>query len=332
MVDAARRDRRRVEIITNGTTMIRRWRGRLVDLGVAQVTVSLDGGDDESRTRRCAERRGRPVIDGLAALRDARRRGRVRAWRSAWPCVATRRNVASLPALLDTARAAGRGPRLDQQPRAAHARVGGRDPVALRRARVGFGPPTAGARASRSRAIDFDAITRPLVEALWRAASRRPAARVRRRRRGGTAVASSREGVAAVTWDGRVAPCLSLLYYAPGVRRRARRRRSAGDAGRQRARTAVRDIWRDRAYRDFRRRVRAFDCLAVPECGGCSISTPTRATASARRSPPAASASGPRASCSARDRKGRARPVAEPSPPGSRSETGAPGRRLRFPL
>jgi MoaA/NifB/PqqE/SkfB family radical SAM enzyme len=81
----------------------------------------------------------------------------------------------------------------------------------------------------------------------------------------------ARDGVVAVSWDGRVTPCLSLLYTHTehlGGRDKTVRSFDVGHV----ERTPLREIWRDPEYRAFRTRVREFDASPCLSCGGCDIS------------------------------------------------------------
>jgi MoaA/NifB/PqqE/SkfB family radical SAM enzyme len=267
LIALARRDARRIELITNGTTMDRELARALVSLGVAQVTVSIDGGDDESyAAMRGASRRA--VLDALAVLREESRRGRTRLLVGV-ASVATRRNVASLPALLEAAR------RLEvdfvsisnvvpHTPEMA-------DEVLWERAALvsNARPDSWHPRMTIGR-FDFNAVTRSLVEAVWEQLPVVPppafdAGTWHNRCR------FVREGMVAISWDGRVAPCLSLLYthteYIGGRDKLVR----AFDVGHV-LRTPLRDVWREPGFREFRRRVREFDLSPCLSCGGCAIS------------------------------------------------------------
>jgi MoaA/NifB/PqqE/SkfB family radical SAM enzyme len=81
----------------------------------------------------------------------------------------------------------------------------------------------------------------------------------------------AREGMAAVSWDGRVAPCLSLLHTHTehlGGRDKTVRAFEVGHA----ERAPLREIWRAPEYRALRARLRAFDMSPCLSCGGCDIS------------------------------------------------------------
>ena len=73
MVRLARAQELQVELITNGTLMESAVAQSLVELGVAQVAVSVDGSDEESYAS-VRETALAPVLAHIAALRDARRR------------------------------------------------------------------------------------------------------------------------------------------------------------------------------------------------------------------------------------------------------------------
>ncbi|MCX6567027.1 MAG: radical SAM protein [Candidatus Aminicenantes bacterium] len=73
-----------------------------------------------------------------------------------------------------------------------------------------------------------------------------------------------------VRWDGRVAPCMGLLHgyttYLYGYERKIKSH-GFGDIGRR----TLGGIWRSRAYRSFREKVRQFDFSPCHICGGCNL-------------------------------------------------------------
>ena len=267
MVASARQAGCRVEIITNGTTMTPALAADLARLGVAQITVSVDGGNDEAY----GAMRGRalsPAMSGLDALTDVRRRASAR-MAIGLACVVTRRNAASLPALLESAARLGLDfvslsgvvPHTSEMAAdslgASAAQLSGRNP-ALDRPRVILGR------------LDFSTETRPLLEHLLSQLPVLPPPALdpgtwRNRCR------FAREGVCAVTWTGTVAPCLSLLYTHPefiGGREKTVKAFAFGQVEQR----PLRDIWRSAEYRAFRRRVIEFDVSPCLSCGGCAIS------------------------------------------------------------
>ena len=72
----------------------------------------------------------------------------------------------------------------------------------------------------------------------------------------------------AVAWDGRVAPCLSLLHTHPEYVNAHWKTVCSYAVGHVDQRPLI-EIWRDATYREFRRRVRNFDFPACFACGGC---------------------------------------------------------------
>ena len=70
------------------------------------------------------------------------------------------------------------------------------------------------------------------------------------------------EGMLAVAWDGRVAPCLSLLHTHPEYVNGHWKTVHSHAVGHVDERPLL-DIWRDVTYRDFRQRLRVFDFAAL---------------------------------------------------------------------
>lgn len=254
----------RVEIITNGLLLDAAAAAEMVALGVGQVTVSFDGGDAEAY----AWMRGASADDALAAihhLRDARRRTR-QPLAIGVAAVVTRRNVAGLPTLLEWASDL----KLDV------VSIGNLVPHTEEMAqeilweRAGWASvfkPSAWRPQVRVGRFDLEEATRPLAAALaerglvYPPPSADPAPWRNHCR-------FAHEGMCAVGWDGRVAPCLSLLHtHAEFINNQARRVDAlvVGNADER----PLSDIWRDRAFREFRERVRAFDFPPCFHCGGC---------------------------------------------------------------
>ncbi len=264
MVRLARQQRLRAEVITNGLLLTEEKIRELIGLRVAQVTVSVDGADE----RTYGDVRGNglaPVLDNLQALRETRRRARVR-MRLGVAFVATRRNVASLPDLLRLAS----DMELDfvsisnvvpHTPEMAAEALWGHAAWASN-----FAPHTWRPRLAMAR-LDLDEVTQPVVENICQRALVFPPPALdpgswRNHCR------FVHEGVLAVSWDGRVAPCLSLLHSHPEYiygHWKEVRGYNLGRIGDE----SLADIWRKAEYRDFRRRLRAFDFPECFVCGGC---------------------------------------------------------------
>jgi MoaA/NifB/PqqE/SkfB family radical SAM enzyme len=122
--------------------------------------------------------------------------------------------------------------------------------------------------------MDLDETTRPALEAAMRGgtAKRSPA--------GDDGIRSNycrfaHERVLAVAWDGRVAPCLSLLHTHPEYVNEQWRTVEAYTVGCVDEQSPA-AIWRTPAYRDFRHRVRAFDFSHCFACGGCLLTERNR--------------------------------------------------------
>lgn len=267
MVERARRGQRRVELITNGTTMTEDLVQRLAELGVAQVTVSIDGGSDDAYVAM----RGTDRTAALAAvslLREHARRG-PRRMSVGVACVATRQTVESLPALIAMAQRLA----LDFVSISnivPHTREMADDALFSYAGQVSnMDPETWRPRLAVGR-IDHTDATRPLLDALIAQLPVVPPPALdcgewHNRCR------FAREGMVAVSWDGRVAPCLSLLYAHTehlGGRDKTVRSFDVGHI----ERTPIREIWKDPQFRALRTRLREFDMSPCLSCGGCSIS------------------------------------------------------------
>jgi MoaA/NifB/PqqE/SkfB family radical SAM enzyme len=254
----------RVEIITNGTLLDAALARELVALGISQVTVSLDGGDEVAYAAVRGQARA-PAVAAVAALVEARRRAR-RGLAIGLAFVATRRNIGSLPGLLalahdlqlDFASVSNVAPHTPEM--AAEMLWGGAAWAAS------FPDASWRPRLELAR-MTLDEQSRPALAALLDHGPTWPhPGAVGGPQRNHCRFAH--EGVLAVAWDGRVAPCLSLLHthleYVNGHWKTVHRHVVGHVAERP-----LLDIWRDVAYRDFRQRLRTFDFPACFACGGC---------------------------------------------------------------
>ncbi len=256
----------RVEVTTNGLLLGPEAAAALVDHGVSQVTVSVDGGDADAYARM---RGAAPDSARAAVLRliDARRHAR-QPMAIGVAAVATRTSAGSLPALIDW----GFQLKLD------FISIGGLVPHTEEMAREAlweragwasvFHPPAWRPQVQVGR-FDAERVTRRLAEALVERGLAYPSphaddARWRNRCR------FAHDAMCAVSWDGRVAPCLSLLHDHAEFVNAQTRRVHAFVAGRVDDRP-LRAIWRDPAFREFRRRVREFDFPPCFFCGGCAL-------------------------------------------------------------
>lgn len=73
-----------------------------------------------------------------------------------------------------------------------------------------------------------------------------------------------------VRWDGEVAPCMPLLHSYPCFTLHGEKRIVSHSFGSVNT-LSLAEIWNKQAYRDFRRRVRAFDFSPCIDCGSCEM-------------------------------------------------------------
>jgi MoaA/NifB/PqqE/SkfB family radical SAM enzyme len=266
MILLARNRKVRVEIVTNGLLLDAAAASGMVEAGVAQVSVSVDGGDAATYARM----RGAPPDSAIAAvhrLLDARRQARQH-MAVGVAAVATRSSVASLPALLDWASDL----KLD------FVSIGNLAPHTAEMARevlwehAGWASvfhPESWRPRIRAGRFDLRDDTRALAAALSERGLTYPSPSVDEGR-WRNHCRFAHEGVCAVSWDGRVTPCLSLLHaHTEYVNEQARRVREhvVGHVDEQ----PLSAIWSAPSFRDFRERVRAFDFPPCFHCGGCPL-------------------------------------------------------------
>ena len=207
------------------------------------------------------------MLANAAALLEARRRAR-RPLTIGLAFVAMRRNIASLPHLMQLAGRLGVdfvsvSNVIPHTPEMAGEALWNRAAWT-----TSFAPESWRPRLTLA-ALDLDETTRPALQAIWGAglAAPLPALDSDARR---NYCRFAHEGVTCVAWDGRVAPCLSLLHTHPEYVNEQWRRVERYVVGYVDQRPLA-EIWRDASYRDFRGQVRAFDYSHCFVCGGCPL-------------------------------------------------------------
>jgi MoaA/NifB/PqqE/SkfB family radical SAM enzyme len=266
MVHLARERWLRIEVITNGTLLNAALARELAALGVARVTISLDGPDEGTYSGVRGDAL-EVVLANLAALLEARRRSR-RPLSVGLAFVAMRRNIASLPRLLQLAARLGVdfvtvSNVIPHTPEMASESLWNRAAWAASFASECWRPRLT------LPALDLDEATRSVLREVWAAGLDAPLPAMdegapRNYCR------FAQEGIVCVAWNGRVAPCLSLLHTHPEYVNDQWRRVEHYAVGHVDERP-LDEIWRDAAYRDFRARVRTFDFAHCFVCGGCPL-------------------------------------------------------------
>lgn len=259
----------RVSLITNGTLLSGGTAAGLLESGLDMLWVSMDGVSEETFS---AIRLGATLawvvanVDAFQALQRSAERPRTSV---GFVFVAMRRNQAELPALLRL------GDRLDVRRILAsnlmpHTAEMQREvlcaPGSLRVA----GPDAANARVLTLPRLDSERMDPSVFSAInhagWHvefkdgAASHAP---------GRCPFVES--GALVIGWDGRVGPCLDLLYshirFVAGKPRHAKPFVTGNVAA-----SHLESVWRSPEYVSFRDRVRGFDYAPCHACSGCDLS------------------------------------------------------------
>lgn len=258
----------RVELTTNGTLLSGQLADALIDLKLDRLVVSIDGVSEDSYNGLRVDSDLQLVI---ANLRELYRRKLTFGHRHSPPhveiaFVATKRNVADLPRLPGLATRLG----------AWNARVSNVIPhtAAMEEEILYEDALTACAyRASRwvvdvsLPKLDFDEHTLPALEGLWDSRASMTLLEHSLSARNNYCP-FAQEGYAVVRRDGRVSPCLALLYSHPEYIRGRRKdvtEYAVGDLNT----ASLPEIWESAEYVQFRQRVRDFQFSPCTTCGGC---------------------------------------------------------------
>lgn len=266
IIERARKRMHRVELTTNGVLIDEAVARTLAELGVAQVAVSIDSSDRAaySRIRGVAPDRAIAAVEHLLAAR-LHSRAPIAVGVAA---VASRSTVASLPALIEWATDV----RLDFvsiSNLVPHTREMADEILWERTAWASAFHPSSWRPRVRVGHFDIEEATRPLAAALGaRSLTFPPPDAEGEDWRNQCRFAN--EGMCAVSWDGRVSPCLSLLHsHTEYLNAQVRQvhEHVVGHIDEQ----PLAAIWRNSQFRDLRRRLRQFEFPACLLCGGCPM-------------------------------------------------------------
>ena len=257
----------RTELITNGTLLTEGMTRDLIQAGLDRLWVSLDGATPSSYSDVRLGAELPKVLANIECFSDVRRKRGVKAPQLGIAFVAMKRNIADLPALL----------RLAQELGASAFHVSHVLPY--------------------TRALLDEALYRDLVEEEAYPARDRLTVTLPRldpalifpeilfqtltgRARfvvAGVPVDAGRnrcpfieQGVAAIAWDGEMSPCLELLHTHTSFLNGAERVTNRYVIGNVQERS-ISDLWSDREYAAFRRRVTEFTFAPCAYCGSCSL-------------------------------------------------------------
>ena len=260
----------RTEIVTNGTLLDEPIAKGLVKAGLDTIVVSMDGVSSESYADiRCGGDLSR-VRDNIMGLRRARKSIFWSSPEIGIEFVAMRRNVDQLPELANTASSMG----------ATFIVITNLLPYTEELKGEILYDLSAQTRNDTPRYFASPDLLLPRIDMRpeYMAPLFKLMRRVGRPNIGLRAYAPSDDdhcpfisrGSLAVSWTGDVSPCVALMHsYRCFVigREKSMRRYSAGNIREE----EIYDIWNKEEYRDFRRRVTAFDFAPCFRCGGCDF-------------------------------------------------------------
>ncbi len=272
MVNRARATGAAVELVTNGTLLSSEVRRALVDLGLHRLWVSLDGATPEGYQDVRLGNELPLILENLRAFRDLRSRAPGLAPRLGIVFVAMRRNVSQLPAVVRLGREVGMDRLLVTNVLAYTSEL--RDEVLYDEA---LSPGDGDSPEHPAILLPRIEPSEPVREALAAVVVEGPAdLRLR------SSVSRTRNycpfvegGSVAVKWDGSVSPCLPLLHEHDSWLGRRRRHSYPFAVGSLRDR-GLGEIWRDGAYVELRRRVRAFAFSPCSSCNTCEFADDNR--------------------------------------------------------
>ncbi len=270
MVAAARKQGYKTELITNGMLLSRGISDGLVDAGLDTLVISLEGTTHESYLSVRIGSSLSAIIKNIKELHDARHAKFRRNPEIGIEFVMMKSNLPDLENLIPLAQEMDAGfvilsnilPYTEEM----------KDEIIYWLAASGIFPTTRTKWRPEVILPRFD--TRPdnmkyLKEMVQYSAAM--GYRPERSAEAGGCCPFIRRGSAAVSWDGKVSPCVALMHsykcYILG-REKSIRRFTVGDV----VADGISDIWNSVEYRRFRQRVADFDFSPCVGCGGCDMS------------------------------------------------------------
>lgn len=258
------------ELTTNGHLLTRETGARLLDSGLASLTVSLDGGTEQAyREVRDGAGLARP-LENVRIFNELRSLGRGRHVRLGVQFVLMKQNLNQVGKVLELAEELAADFVLVSNLLPHHRDQAGRILYWL-----------AGEQAQRIPQGPWrDALVLPAMDPRALEAVRAQAAGFPERRIIGPQALGDAsggwcpfvgQGGTSISWKGEVSPCVPLLHtHACFVlgREKTMKRHSFGNVNE----TSLESIWRSEEYRAFRDRVRRFEFSPCATCGGCHLS------------------------------------------------------------
>jgi len=268
MVRQARMLGGKVELITNATLLTPQVSRGLIEAGLDVLWVSLDGATGESyaEVRRGGTLDG--VLENLMAFRRLRRPAINPMPALGIAFVATRGNVADLPAVLNLGRRVGASLYSVSNVLPYSAEMASQTLYGSCLWQRGDCPTPYTPRAELA-TMTMDAVTQPALWDLLRREADVVYAGVPFGA-GGNRCPFIERGSAAVRWDGSLSPCPPLLHTHVSVlddRQRLARAWTIGNVNQDDLVT----LWHRPEHLAFRQRVQAFDFAPCLHCGGCEM-------------------------------------------------------------
>jgi MoaA/NifB/PqqE/SkfB family radical SAM enzyme len=264
-----------VELITNGTLLTKKMSEQLINAGLDRLWISLDGATPESYGDIRLGALFPEVLNNLKAFHDARLYNHSPSSFSSFHFkpelgivfVAMKRNIHDLPSLLSLAKRLGAATVLVSNVLPYSAEMG--KEILYSRSVTNVLYQSSAFRLDLPK-IDIDETTKKSLYESMRAGHSLSLARGHLGE-GNDYCPFIENGACAISWEGNLSPCLSLLHshknYFDGIERFSRRH-TVGSVNEH----SIRDLWDSAEYLSFRERVQAFDFSPCTYCsGGCSL-------------------------------------------------------------
>ncbi len=264
MVGRAKALGTRVELITNGTLLTREMSRRMIEAGLDLLWVSLDGATAESYADVRLGAALPQVLDNLFEFRSLCHLKAPSPPELGIVFVAMKRNIRDLPSVLSAGSRLGARHFLVTNILPYSAEMRGE--ILYSRA---IGDFVYGARLEMPK-LDMNETTREPFYRIMRS-GKNIAFPGNRLEEANNRCPFIERGSMAISWDGKVSPCLPLLHTHTDYleeRERSSRRYQVGSL----IDSSLAELWNQPEYVALRERVMAFDFSPCHICGGCELS------------------------------------------------------------
>jgi MoaA/NifB/PqqE/SkfB family radical SAM enzyme len=259
----------RVELITNGTTLVEKKARELIDTGLDMLWVSLDGATPESYADVRLGAELPKVVENIRRFANMRKGGHYPKPEIGVAFVGMKRNISQLPQVIKLGKSLGARHFSVSNVQPATAEMQSERLYTRTMTNIAYLPSSTNPYLSLPK-MDFNEDTR---EALFAAFNSGCNVSFAGHNWGGSNDVCNfiESGTMTIAWNGDVSPCWPLMHNHTSYLHGKPRKINKHIIGSVRSRS-LEELWLDPAYVDYREKVQRFAFAPCTFCGGCELS------------------------------------------------------------